>query len=109
MSATINVNRLARDFMSEVAKRLTAAELREVRALNATPEYQGACATHNFADTNLLMATALERQGIELDCGDEAQLAAWNQAWSMAKAAEFSPSKLRRSAQDRSGTNAPVR
>jgi|GEM_PF-1456377 len=64
--------------------------LREVVRRNATEEYLGSCATHDFLDANMVMADVLTRMfGFEDDLGNDCYVGLWNAAWDMAKDAKF--------------------
>jgi len=90
---------LARTFARIVRETLTPDELDTVNARNATPEYVGCCATHDFADANMLMRAAWcelcgwdeDRASVDevTDSPNDWALACWNAAWEMARAAGF--------------------
>lgn len=64
--------------------------LAEIIARNATPDYAGACATHDFFDANMAMGDAFESiYGRWPDAASEADAAIINAAWDIAKACEF--------------------
>lgn len=87
---------LAEAFAAECRDAFTDEEMAEIRRRNATPEYQGEpgpCATHDFADANMIMAAAFEvafgrePQIEDLPDGTEPpDIALWNAAWTSAKA-----------------------
>ena len=58
----------------------------EVNRRNATPEYDGLCASHDFCDANQVMVDALKDMGREFN---QDLIAAINEAWSIAKNAGF--------------------
>lgn len=65
----------------------------EVNALNATPDYIGCCASHNFCDANMVMLAAYaelhscNEDDIRLD--DDSVLGAMNSAWDEARLNNF--------------------
>lgn len=79
-STLLRIN-LGRDVMAEVVR------------LNATPDYSGCCATHNFCDANVIMLEAVATlKGVDeadVDPCDDATLDLMNQAWDIAKAEGF--------------------
>jgi len=83
--------RLARAFSSEVQEAFTAREFREVCARNKTTHSDdNLCATHDYTDANLLMQEAFVTTFDRLpDLGDENDGRLWDEAWAIAKAAEF--------------------
>jgi hypothetical protein len=83
---------LAREFGSKVQEELSRADFRSVLELNRNDS--AACHTHDFCDANMLMLEAFkvtfERDPVFLtNPEDVADLALWNDAWQIAKAAEF--------------------
>ncbi|WP_420408681.1 hypothetical protein [Hoeflea sp.] len=70
----------------------------EINTLNARPDYAGACATHDFFDSNMGMYAAfvdtLGREPFTItkgatDAQREADQALWDAAWTMARQAGF--------------------
>jgi Tfp pilus assembly protein PilV len=70
----------------------------DINTLNASPDYAGACATHDFFDANMAMLAAFEnvlkREPYTItegatDVQREADQALWNAAWNMARNAGF--------------------
>lgn len=89
---TMDKIRLAREFGSKVQEELSRADFRAVLELNRNDS--AACHTHDFCDANMLMLDAFkvtfEREPAFLTNPQEAaDLALWNDAWQIAKAAEF--------------------
>lgn len=81
---------LANAFSAEVRASFTAEEMAEIRARNRKPEYAGACATHDFADANMIMAAAWQKVfKAECDPSDDGHAALWNRAWDIARENEF--------------------
>ena len=86
---------VAREFCRILSEWLTPEQMREVITKNATPEYAGCCATHDYCDPNQAMLDAFTACGH--DCTDEGDadlqddefLSAWEIAWTLAKSAEF--------------------
>lgn len=85
---------LAAAFAAHIRANLTAEQLAEVVRLNATPEYSGCCATHNYFDANDCLDFAWQEVfGREMDLQSDADMAIANRAWDLAKAAGFAASK----------------
>ncbi|EGL63637.1 hypothetical protein AGRO_3706 [Agrobacterium sp. ATCC 31749] len=89
---TMDKIRLAREFGSKVQEELSRADFRAVLELNRNDS--AACHTHDFCDANMVMLDAFkvtfEREPAFLTNPEEAaDLALWNDAWQIAKAAEF--------------------
>jgi len=83
-----NANKIAREFSAMVRKEL-ANDLPEIIRRNNSPEYMGACATHDFTDSNLIMAESFESvMGREFDSSAQ-DSALWNRAWDIARVAGF--------------------
>ena len=88
---------LARVFARIVRETFTPDELGTINERNATAEYAGCCATHDFSDANMLMWAAWcelcgwdeDRASVDevIDC--DWATATWNAAWTMARAAGF--------------------
>lgn len=79
---------LAGRFAAEMKSELTAAELRQVRERNASGDYAGACATHDFCDANMMMHSAFVAVvGVDPhdDGMSEEHCELWNEAWNIAK------------------------
>lgn len=77
---------IAADFVRRLREMLTPTDWAEMRALNATPDYSSACASHNYCDANMPMADAFERAtGRALDAGSDADAGLWNAAWDFAR------------------------
>ena len=53
------IAKVASAFSTLVREVLTEEELAQVRHLNATPAYQGTCATYDYVDADLLMHEAM--------------------------------------------------
>ncbi len=81
--------RLAQTFHGIVRRELPE-HLERIDRLNSEPSYTGMCATHDFCDTNMLMAEAFERVvGRESDVSAHVDVALWNKAWNVAKLVGF--------------------
>lgn len=86
--------RIAEQFRANLRAALSGGELIEADRLNATPEYQGFCASHDFCDANVYMdeafTTVVGRQphlAIVQDTPSDSEL--WSSAWNLAKAMGF--------------------
>ena len=65
---------------------LTPHEMEEIRRRNATPEYENACASHDFCDANMAMVQAFEDFGISMPYEDGGKtIELWNAAWEIAR------------------------
>jgi hypothetical protein len=90
------VDRVAGEFSRVLHEWLTADELAEALRRNASPEYAGCCATHDFCDANMAMQEAFIAAGLPdpglfhgvHDCGLSTD-DLWDAAWDAAKAANF--------------------
>lgn len=81
---------LAGIFADVVHDVTTPEEFAEIKRRNATPEYSGCCASHDFMDANEAMGRAFKQafgrgplDGVE-HMSDE-DIALWNAAWNQAK------------------------
>lgn len=83
---------LAKAFAEKLNEVLTAEQMEQVNDLNAGARYAGlnVCHSHDFCDANQVMLDAL---GEEFDNSDE-QNKLINEAWEIAKRAEFSPTAI---------------
>jgi len=77
---------LSQAFSRNMRESLTADELVKVNERNATPEYAGACASHDFCDANELMLKALADVGRIFD---QSQTDLMNAAWDLSRANGF--------------------
>jgi hypothetical protein len=82
---TMTPTELAKAFCEELSRNLTPEQLDEVNRLNAE-DSDNICHSHDFCDANQVM---LDAMGAEFENTDE-QNTLINQAWAIAKAAEFS-------------------
>tara|TARA_R110000868_G_scaffold140148_1_gene355467 strand:- start:397 stop:720 length:324 start_codon:yes stop_codon:yes gene_type:complete len=82
---------LARLFGEQVQAALSATEFRAaVDANKSDGPDSTVCHTHDYCDANMLMLAAWQEFfGGEPDVSSEEDTAIWNDAWSIAKAAEF--------------------
>lgn len=93
-------------FIQQVHSTLTPEQIAEVNRRNATPDYAGCCATHDFCDANVLMSSAFKSlTGTEPDetnphadglhmpgMADEVG-ALWDEAWTLAQTRQFQLTK----------------
>lgn len=87
---------LANAFIKVVEYNLTAPQIEQVVKLNKTFDYISCCATHDFCDANELMAEAFKTVvGTEIDLQNDVHLDLWNNAWNIAKQAEFNTNNLK--------------
>jgi hypothetical protein len=81
---------IADTFVRLLRAELTATEFAEMQRRNSTPEYAntGCCASHDFCDANMIMASALEEHGFATsDDDDQFATARWNRVWTLAQPA----------------------
>jgi hypothetical protein len=86
---------LARAFGAEIQAALTRREFREMIDRNKSSHTDdGICASHDFVDANMYMLDAFKKTfgrepAILTDADDEIDAKLWNDAWAIAKAADF--------------------
>ena len=82
---------LAKLFGEKVQEALSVAEFRAAVDANKSEGPQsGVCHTHDYCDANMLMAAAWQEFfGSEPDVSKEEDTLIWNDAWEIAKAADF--------------------
>ena len=83
---------------SEVLRQwLRPWKLQKVVERNRNQRDPHSCHSHDFCDANMAMVEALASFGLASACDDFGQgsFAIWNQAWDIAKTAEFDPVKAR--------------
>jgi len=89
---------LALAFQRELNAELEPAQILEIIQLNAAETNPNVCHSHDFCDANEVMLAAWEAETgepCEYDANCERTAATMNEAWSLAKAAEFAdPDKL---------------
>lgn len=96
-----NVEKLAKEFSKILNEWLSKDEITEINKRNATEEYKGNCATHDFCDPNQAMLDAFENvMGRELvffngdvpesEKQNEYDMALWSKAWTLAHNNKFS-------------------
>jgi hypothetical protein len=87
---------LAREFCRLIRAELTPAELAHVLDLNRNEDDANVCHTHDACDANMVMLDAWQNtfgtRPVALDATEEA--AVWDEAWRLAKAAEFDPENV---------------
>lgn len=90
---------LARAFCAVLNQWLTDAMMKEINRRNKLKGYVQACATHDFCDPNQAMIDACVKVwGREPEFGDAdpdgKDTDAINEAWNIARKAEFNPNKV---------------
>lgn len=78
---------ISEKFVEFLRRDLTDAEWAEMKAKNATPDYWGCCASHDYVDSNMTMDEAfIATMGREmvLDADEDVDLI--NAAWDIARA-----------------------
>jgi len=77
---------IASEFVNVLNDWLTGYEMDLIRSHNATPAYAHSCASHNFCDANMAMATAFDAlTDCAFDLDDQAHVDLFNAAWDYAK------------------------
>jgi hypothetical protein len=92
------VKLLSMAFTYHLIKDLEIGAIDEINRLNATEEYKGCCASHDFCDSNMDMVGALETLGykeasLDVDWTEEI-LTLMNRAWGRAKKLQFDPENV---------------
>lgn len=90
MGNNLNAHRIACEFCNDLASAIGAELLPIIASKNATPEYAGACASHDFCDANESMGRAFSRimaRAYDLDSRADSDL--WNRAWNIARENAF--------------------
>jgi hypothetical protein len=93
----MQVEQLAQEFSRLLRRDLSEHEMSEVIARNATTEYSGCCATHDFLDANMTMFEAFQNvvgrevimsgdveENPDLDNQESSDIALWNSSWALA-------------------------
>lgn len=83
--------KLAQAFGAKLQEEMTFCEFRAVIDQNKLePEGSDVCHSHDYCDANMPMFAAFsEVIGHSPDLGDDADMELWNDAWKIAKAADF--------------------
>jgi len=84
------VQRLAKAFADDLRANVTPEQFAEIRRRNATPDYDRACASHDFVDANECMESAFVQvigRDPESDASaeHESDNVLWSRAWDLAK------------------------
>lgn len=83
------VQKLAYEFADQMADCLTTEELTDVIIINRENN-DNTCHSGDLIDSNMVMAAAFEAIGLDAPSADcELETDLWNQAWDMAKKADF--------------------
>lgn len=84
------VEELARTFARKLREEIGGDKLALVVVRNRGTDARSGCASHDFCDSNMTMAEAFEEVfSIEPDVDDDDDTDLWNEAWAMAKGADF--------------------
>ena len=88
--------KVAKLFCARVKEEIGAENLSKAVALNRTEKDANVCHTHDFCDTNMVMEAACDEAGIPgwADGEDGVRTAIWNEAWTLAKSAEFDEKRV---------------
>lgn len=77
-------------FSRVIREWLTATQMQEVNRRNLLPNYVGACATHDFIDSNEAMLEAYRRLGYKRpESTDQVGMAKWDAAWDLSRKKRF--------------------
>lgn len=86
---------LARIFSRMLREDLTADQMAEINARNASESHAGdVCATHDFIDANQIMIDALAEIQIDFDSQDSGIASMIDHAWTLAKAYQFDAARI---------------
>lgn len=89
---------VAHHFAELMILELSSEQLLEAVELNRTQQYENCCGTYNFTDSNAVMLAAYAKiYGLSEDnvnLNDDAVMRTMNDAWSIAKAADFAPTAI---------------
>ena len=93
----MQVEKLAQEFSRLLRRDFSDHEMSEVIARNATAEYNGCCATHDFLDANMTMFEAFQNvvgrevimpgdveENQDLDNQESSDIALCNSSWALA-------------------------
>jgi hypothetical protein len=84
------VRKLAGKFSEALLQEVGEETLAEINYRNSLPEHRWRCATHDFCDSNMIMAAAFyELRGYEIEFIDHEDMLLWGAAWSLARADRF--------------------
>ena len=92
---------LAKCFSAVLRQWLTDSETSRINAANAASGYDAlVCASHDYCDANMAMleavsnATGIPVDDIDVDVSDARFCELLNEAWAIAKRADFDPQRL---------------
>ena len=90
---------LAKCFSIVLRQWLTDSEISEINAANAASGYDvSTCASHDYCDSNMAMLEAISNvtgiPGDDIDVSDARFCELLNEAWAIAKRADFDPQRL---------------
>lgn len=85
---------LAREFSAILRQWISPTDMAAVVEANKTPKYQGVCATHDYCDPNQAMLDAITKLGLEWYGSDDPLDPLIDDAWKIAKQADFDPEKI---------------
>lgn len=87
------VENIAEEFAKQLKAEVGNANMRHIVAKNYQVDYRGCCASHDYCDSNMVMADAFEEiTGREPDDNSETHPEDWsmfNEAWEIAKIQDF--------------------
>lgn len=86
----MTATQLAAEFSRQLSAQLTTLEMASVVARNAIDTNPNVCHSHDFCDANQVMLDAMTALGATGEySGDAAQVDLINEAWVIARAADF--------------------
>jgi hypothetical protein len=85
---------IAKQFCKLLKKRIGAKNLKEVVEGNRHYGVDGPCASHEFCDSNIVMANAFRSLNLRDGFG-VLQMEIWNEAWTLARKADFDAKKVK--------------
>lgn len=90
--------RLAIEFARQLCDELGFQKIATIAAMNTTPAYRGACASHDFCDANMIMSQAfLYVFGRESNPASADDAGLWNRAWNIAREFGFDVTRIKES------------
>lgn len=90
----MNILKLAKDFTQLLNDELPPELIVKINMLNATAPIPFGCHSHDFCDPNQVMIDAMAMQLVEFEAQDFEQGRAINQAWDLARKANFEPDNV---------------
>ncbi len=88
---TTSSEALAREFSHQLKQELTSDEIKQVVMRNRTEHDDRICHSHDFCDANMILHEVFMNHGMDIadEGGRERWGALWDEAWRLAKSADF--------------------